>query len=335
MDIIEQQTKIYLDAACDILYSSFYIDGLYKIFGKKNVRFTNEYFTRFDQNDHFLALVLLKNDSIFKIVIDFTDADSISLKGYQWSDVYAKINVNFSDRDKYPKLLSIGPSFGVNIYTLKQTIFHSFINFYHARKRITNKKKFFSNYKAQWSRPRMAAYSNQHRTSDNYLFFVASLWKKENTTNELRKNFIEASKSLKAITFEGGFAPRTKNDIRGFESNTMTQRISIKEYLNNIKKSFAVFNTPAVLSCHGWKLAEYLALGKAIISTPISRDLPAELINNEHLLFTDGTFEDLKIKIQEVQSNNDLRDRLEQGAKSYYQNNLEAEKVIQTILNNL
>ena len=40
----------------------------------------------------------------------------------------------------------------------------------------------------------------------------------------------------------------------------------MNEWISKTKQSAIVFNTPAFWSCHGWKLGEYLAMGKCIIS---------------------------------------------------------------------
>ena len=98
--------------------------------------------------------------------------------------------------------------------------------------------------------------------------------------------------------------------------------ISIKDYLKKIKESVVVFNTPAVLKCHGWKLAEYLALGKVIISTPISRELPDSLIDYKHLLLTDGSEEDIEKKVIEIISNPELAKELSSQSKEYFDNHL-------------
>ena len=89
-------------------------------------------------------------------------------------------------------------------------------------------------------------------------------------------------------------------DNLGFDEFIINSRVSLREYIKKIKDSLVVFNTPAVLHCHGWKLAEYLALGKVIISTPISRELPEVLIDRRHLLITDGTQNDIEQKINEI-----------------------------------
>ena len=98
-----------------------------------------------------------------------------------------------------------------------------------------------------------------------------------------------------------------------------------------MKKSSITFNTPAVLDCHGWKLGEFLCFGKAIISTPLSRKLPADLSDGKHLLITDGTQEDMKLKIQQLLANPDLIAELKANSRRYYESELSPKKVIERI----
>lgn len=323
--------RVYIDSSCDILYSSFYIKGLYDRFNKSNVFFSSKYFKKFKHGNHFFSFVIENGESIKKIVIDFTDSCIIDEEALEWSDLYCKVNL-----DAYGivnnKLFSIGPSFGIKLYSMHETLWYAFTNFLRAYNRIPNKKSFFSNYKAQLKRLSLSEYKNTENSKKDFIYFVASLWKKEKQTNQFRANFIRASKANTSIETKVGFAPRTKNDIVGFEDITLDRRHDISDYFNQIKISSMVFNTPAVLDCHGWKLAEFLALGKAIISTPLSRELPSFLNDKEHLLYTDGSYEDILNKINLLFNNDLLRKELEKKSRNYFDEFLEPEVVIKRIL---
>jgi hypothetical protein len=64
------------------------------------------------------------------------------------------------------------------------------------------------------------------------------------------------------LVFEGGFAPRKDKTHFGFDAIVVKKRYDFETYIDKIKQSDLVFNTPAVVNCHGWKLAEFLAMGK-------------------------------------------------------------------------
>lgn len=321
--------KVYIDASSDIQYASYYIYGLYEVFGKQNVRFSSRYFKSFKHDNHFFAFVITKGTSQKKVIVDFTDDSSIDSTALQWADVYGKINLEIS-KTPHNKIVSIGPSFGIRIYSLVETIWFAFSNLLKSYSRIPNKRKFLSNYKAQFKRPKLSDYSLKP-PKKNYIFFMASLWKKESETNKFRANFIKSCKANTNIEFEGGFAPRTKKDIEGFEDLTTEARIDMMTYLENIKASLLVFNTPAVASCHGWKLAEYLCLGKAIISTPLTRQLPKQLESGLDVIYTTGTIEDLTETVNKIFTQPLLRQELELRAYAYYNMFLAPKKVIELL----
>ena len=79
-----------------------------------------------------------------------------------------------------------------------------------------------------------------------------------------------------------------------------------------------VFNTPAFWDCHGWKLGEYLALGKCIISTPLSNDLPAPLVHGVHIHYVQPNEESIREAVEYILSHKEYRKTLERNAKSYW-----------------
>jgi hypothetical protein len=95
-----------------------------------------------------------------------------------------------------------------------------------------------------------------------------------------------------------------------------------------------VFSTPAVLQCHGWKLGEFLALGKAIIMTPNINMLPHKLENTKEVLIISDINEtqQYKSKIESIVFDPKLRAFLEANAHTYYKEYLEPTKVIERLL---
>lgn len=324
--------KVFVDPACDILYTSYYLYGFKEI--GLDVKFSSRFFDIFQFNYQYTPIVVEIDNKFYKIIIDYGDGADIDEKAYNWSDKYFKINCKFDDLTRFEKLQSIGPSFGINIYNWSQLFFYALLNFFKAKNRISNVKYFFSNYKALLKRLPYNRYVVE-KPKDNYVFFTASIWKNEQETNFFRLNFIKSCQSLKNLTFEGGFAPRSNGDNLGFDDFVINSRISLNDYLNKLKQSIVVFNTPAVSNCHGWKLAEYLALGKVIISTPISRELPERLIVNKHYLLTDGSVEDITKNIIEVLSNSNLAKELSRESRNYFDKNLSPKATCQLIIDNI
>jgi glycosyltransferase involved in cell wall biosynthesis len=322
--------KVFIDPSCDIQYSSFYIYGLYQIYGRRNVRFSSNHFKKFKHQNHFFAFIVIDSENTKNIIIDFTDSSTIDENALSWCDVYGKINYDSNLNDSN-KIMAIGPSFGIQIYNLIETLSHAILNLFRAYGRIPNKRKFLSDYKAQYNRPKYSDYCPKP-SRINDVFFMASLWKQEPKTNRFRANYIKSCRVNPQVNFEGGFAPRTKNDVSGFEDLTATRRVSMAYYLEKIKNSALVFNTPAVKSCHGWKLAEYLCLGKAILTTPLSRELPKLLQEGKDVIFTNGSIDDITIKVNTILSDSELRQTLETQAKQYFEYYLAPQVVIKRLL---
>lgn len=323
-----QNGKVYIYAACNVLYASFYIYAFQQHFGKKNICFNISRFPKF--NEHAFAVIVETENSRKKIFIDFLDAADIDSTGYAWCNVYGKINLKTGTADEQNKIISIGPAFAIKIWNLAETLFFAARNFFAAKKNITSAKKFFSNYKQQYLRLSINEYLPVI-SATNYVFTLNSIWKRSASTNNYRLKFIQACKSIAGLEFEGGFAPRQNNDMNDFDAHTTNRRYSISEYILKTKKSAIVFNTPAVLDCHGWKLAEFLALGKAIISTPLSRELPAPFVHEKHF-FEVAENANFETAISEILNNKTLKAELEKNALSYYENYLAPEKVVSILL---
>ena len=171
-----------------------------------------------------------------------------------------------------------------------------------------------------------------HQVSEkNYVFVLNSIWRKSHSTNINRLTFIEACKSCAGLNFEGGFAPRQNKDVKGFDAHTTERRYSIKEYISKTKRSAIVFNTPAVLDCHGWKLAEFLALGKAIITTPLSRALPAPLNDKKHFCEVNN-LKDYHTIIDTLLNDFEFKEMLEKNARDYYEKYLKPSQTIAQLM---
>ena len=322
--------KVIIYAAVDVFYYSYYIEGFYKIYGRNNVEFQTSAFPTLPERT-FAAIVQSKNQKK-RIAIDAFDSTRINEVLAKWSDIYGKVNYQ---SDKIPpefseKVKPIGPSFGIRIWNLPQLLYYSVVNYRKAKGLVYMKENFFKNYWRQYKRLPIKEYDTQSEIDENYIYFISSLWKKEDRVNKKRSEFILACKNMDEIKFEGGFAPRSDDDTLGYDK-LISNRIGLKDYIRKIKKSVLVFNTPAVQDCHGWKLAEYLALGKAIISTRMFNEFPVDLVNGEHLYILDKN-EYLEKVIQEINQNPDFRSSLERNARSYYEHNLKPEIVINRLL---
>lgn len=328
------EVKIVIDPSSRILYASYYVKGLYEIFGKKSVSFSAKYFKDLQRYsgqytfEHYFAYVVIAADkSITKIVIDFCDPPDINVKAYEWCDRYAKVNYNVTLTDKRftEKIVSIPPGFGIRIWNKWDTFYYSLSNLVKCRLLpLVSFRRFFQDYYLQYKRPGLQAYLDvksydaEQVHSKPYVYMIATLWEANGEeTNLQRKRFVERCKDL-GYNFEGGFFASPDHPKYGeYKKFILSQRYSAKSYLQKTKRSKIVFNTPAVHNCHGWKLGEYLAMGKAILSTPLSNNLPGNIEHAKNIHIVSNTSE-LNAAITLLLNDPDYRSQLGRNASIYY-----------------
>jgi glycosyltransferase involved in cell wall biosynthesis len=134
------------------------------------------------------------------------------------------------------------------------------------------------------------------------------------------------------MDFEGGFSPRPDGYDPGYPDLMWKPFEPLETYMHKTLRSLVVFNNPSVKGCHSWKLAEYLSWGKAIVSTPLIRMLPAPLEDGIHLLYTDGTVQDMTEKIQLLREDVELRKTIERNARAYFDEHFAADRVMAEVL---
>ena len=311
--------ELIIDPRFSYYYASFYLYGLNQVYG--NCKFKKKCFIDlpFEElahsNDRLLCYMVKDNSGrARKIVIDYRDQTSIIDSFYDWADVYAKINVNETETivpDK-SKLRLIAPGFGIRYYNLSQTLWNALSNLLVIKKGHfginVNAKDFLRDYLLTWyrRRPYKEYHLNSIKERDNYVFFVSTLWRHQNCiehTNPLRALFMRTCKKL-GIDFEGGF------------------------YISQSGNSSATdgYNVPSCLNCHGWKLGEFLAMGKSIISAPLYNELPGD---GKQIMLSVDSEEELEDAIVLLTKDTEKRKIFEANALTYYKKYVSPEAVIQ------
>jgi hypothetical protein len=349
--------KVFIDPSNRIKYSSYYIKGLEDFFGKKNISFSSKYFNDLNRKteshsfDHYMAFVIVKDKTIKKIIIDFRDKITIKQNAYKWCDKYAKINFNKSlTEDQYlEKIISIPPGFGIKLWGFWKTSYYSILNLVRCKlSPLESIKIHFMDYYGMYFRRTYIENYYKNKSgylkwktaglNNTYIFFISTLWQHDNCvtgTNVLRKKFIDLCKMNEKIEFEGGFYSNASHpQYNEYKDIIFLDRYSIDEYIKKTKLSSFVFNTPAVFNCHGWKLGEYLAMGKAIISTPISNEMPEELIHGKNIHIVNNN-DELEEAINLLVNDEEYRKNLEMGTNSYYEKYASPKNVIKYILKDL
>lgn len=329
--------KILIDPIVNIFYGAFYVKGLYDIFGKNNVKFSAKPFEKLSITSRMFGFSFVIDNQQYqrKYVISFEDSYKVIDELYEWCDVYGSVNANFSKTpEKYhDKLVSLPPSFGIRIWSLYKTIYYAVTNL--IKSKISSKggfniKKFLGKYKKMYLlRVPLSNYKTDNNITpdNNYVFHLSTLWyndewnKNDEGVNKTRANFIRACKNVEKCCFDGGFVSQgsSRSSEELFKDCLSDSMVDFQTWLRKTKKSTFVFNTPAFWNCHGWKLGEYLALGKAIISTKISNDLPSPLQHGVNIHFVENTEEDMREAVQKLLKDKEYCQKLEKGAKEYWE----------------
>lgn len=255
---------------------------------------------------------------------------------YEWCDVYAKVNTNWNvtPKEEYPKVISIGPTFGVSRYNLIEGQILAIKQSIKSHFSIKKYLKYARYYYRESQRQRLESYNYRPELVENgYCFFLSTLWynakwnNNDEALNTPRYNLMKVVSENKNVIFEGGFVPHNKfNNKNGWTSSTekykdmiYPRRLTSKEYQERQLKSFVWLNMPAVVGCHGWKLAESLAYGKAIVSLPLTNDLPYPLEHGVNIHYIENTPESINEALNYIYNNPQYRKKLEEGARKYWE----------------
>lgn len=340
--------NIKIDPRCMINYGAFYLYGMKKQGHKIN-------FARIDGIDlqnledyrRGLALeVILQDGQIKKVYIDVNDRNDIHERFYEWADIYAKINLCPEDA-KREKAFAIGPSFGIRLWNPIKTLLialQNYLKWGSGGYKIPLKRYILDYLYTIVRRRPYKEYNCEYTEDSDYIFTLSTLWYSEGTyrtTNIYRGAFARACKRL-FPKFEGGFyyidgeIPLKENPLyheylEQYGDMIVHERMTMKTYIEKTKRSAFVFNTPSVVGCHGWKLAEYLAMGKAIISTPLTNMMPGIFEKNIHYIEAKNA-EEITAAVKELREHPEKLRQLKENAKSYYNQYLTPTAVMNRIL---
>ena len=339
--------NIIIDPRSDYSYSSFYIKGLADMYGKNCISYNLTPFENLEDLENDMRFMIDNGLWQKKYYLHLNDAYKLKVADYEWCDIYGCVNANFAHYPpkEYPKLISLVPSFGIrNETTICHVLYEScvsFFNVYHyvlqriewnkrsqqeERHPLLNIRHFFTRRCKMWkNRLPLSAYNNTIPSEDNYIFFLSTLWysdkwnKNDEGVNMRRAHFIRACRYISNCIFEGGLLGDNTSSNELFTDVVTMRRVAFPDWIEKTKRSALVFNTPAFWDCHGWKLGEYLALGKCIVSTKLSNDLPSPLEHGKNIHFVEDNEESMRGAIEYILAHPEYRHKLESGAKEYWE----------------
>ncbi|MBF1403440.1 glycosyltransferase [Prevotella histicola] len=346
--------KVYIDPRTEYRYTSFYRLGLYKLFGKKNIIYSVKPFEDLkitNANQYGCGMeVVFDNEygKITKVYFDIKDVAEIEKDKYDWCDIYSKVNIKFEDLEKYDKLFVPGPNFAIRNRSLLGLLTFGLQNFLRGQSSSYQSfKRYIHDYLYIYVRRRsIKSYEKCIDVIPNYVFHASTLWYNQfakDCTNLYRGEFLKSCQYA-GMHIEGGlYYLKDDPDVLAempdypfyeevYKDFIYDKRLSMDDYIKKTKESILVFNTPSVCGCHGWKLGEYLCMGKAIISSPLLREMPGEGLTHGKNIHIVNSPEEIYDAVVKINSDAQYRKRLEDGARRYYEKWIAPEIVIQRLL---
>jgi hypothetical protein len=250
------------------------------------------------------------------------DPPEIDPVGLGWCDIFGKVNLPIGS--VVPKVVPIGPTFPFRASSHTRAFLRGLRTYWLGRGHTHPFRRHLNNHRGQ-----AVTRFDEHdyrpaECRPNYVFFNASVWEGEDEGNAARARFVEACRTTPGVEFEGGLFPR---DARGPGQEPwaaaewgqyLGPRYSAAENLRRSRESVLTMNNPSSMNCHSWRFAEQLALGKAIVSTPLRREVPVPLVHGKHLHFVDGSTESFRAAIALIAGDDEYRRLLERNARAYY-----------------
>lgn len=305
-------------------YYGYYIQGFREAFDWR-MRLSTKGFPSLTDPKAGMAMILPEGQRVFVAANDWAFVDPQVLA---WADLVGQVNVD-PNTERSPKVLPLGPSFGTPWSSLASLA--SFVIRTGAMTSPARIPAMLRDYlRHQAERESLVAYK-PGESDPTSIFFLANHWGNAPEANLQRLRYLRAIQRIPEVALEGGFwsASDVTNEYQQFR---LAQRFSHADYLTHTRRSAVVFNTPAVHGCLGWKLGEFLALGKAIISTPLNREMPGRFVSGEHIHVVDGSEDAIVQAVELIVSDDIYRTTLERNARRYWEEFLAPASVARRIL---
>lgn len=324
--------RVEVDPRARLPYAWFYVHGFRALLGSAQVTWSTRWREQLPpagahSHDQYAAMVLDMGGTRRRVVVDFRDLVEFDEVAYEWADVYGKVNLAAADAAR-PKVLPLGPGFGVGPRLAERADARAF-----ALGAMAHRADRRAGYRVE-SPPAAALIRDYGRwqtlpSLDSYraapagteqLFYAAKLWSHASTTSETdpeRAAFMRAAKVIYGNGFSGGFVGGSAADRARYADLLLNRPVRRHAWIERTIASTVAFNNAAVWGCLGWKLGQYLALGKAIISTPLHNVLPEPLIHGRHLHVV-GDPDEFPAAIEHLRTDGNYRRELERGALSYW-----------------
>jgi hypothetical protein len=308
-------------------YYNYYLEGLSQLFPTRKLSVDGRPFRGWIGPKDGMA-VIIGGSPPLRLYFQASDEGKLYRRELRWSHSYGVANLDLADLASLPdrpsrKVVALGPGFGIKRSERAQATLAALVDLPKAIREGLPRHRYryyVADRRGQALRPPLSDYAPARAESD-YVFFASRWWpEREKELNRLRCEFVQTCLDHPDIRFEGGF-PDTRDSERPPAQMVLPRRYPASEYLDRVSRSAVVFNTPAVHGCHGWKLGEYLALGKAMISLPLTREMPAPLVHGEHIHHVTSA-SSIPDAVAYLMDNKSYRDNLGLNARRYWEEHL-------------
>lgn len=177
------------------------------------------------------------------------------------------------------------------------------------------------------------------------ILFITRLWNPDEATsevnrlqrqqiNEMRVACIKACREKYQKQFTGGLIMDSYTAKHHPELGMPKSLINKKNYLKAVKEHVICIATTGLHNSIGWKLAEYVAASRAIVSEPLHYDVPGKFDENKNY-YSFETVPQLLQKIDLLLNNKHLIVQMMLANYEYYQNYLQPDKLVLNTLNHV
>jgi hypothetical protein len=303
------------------------------------------------------TLKVILNDRI-KVFYDLIDSDRLSTSDLDWSDIYFKRSYNtaqINEKTLGEKVLPYGlnyPVYGRHDFPIRRTLWSlsairsmrdiSDFVIQLARSSSTIGKLLNSNGGKATSSPDKFE-ADPCLTDKPSIIFLARLWdpatsKREamqterRYINDMRADCVRKLRKQFGDLFTGGVEPspfslENYRDVVVYDQEIVKR----KNYLKLMKQSSICITTMGLHGSNGWKLGEYVAGSKAIVTEKLQYAVPGDFCAGENYLEFSTPDECIEA-VEQLVENAEMRFSMMLNNYNYYQNYVRPDQLIRNTL---
>jgi hypothetical protein len=150
--------------------------------------------------------------------------------------------------------------------------------------------------------------------------------------NAMRVAVIRAMQSHFGERFIGGLKP-TEYAVKTYSDCVSTLKLDMEMHIKKSQQYLININTEGLHGSVGWKMPEYLAASRCIVSEPINIQLPDPLIDGKHYLSFSSPLECIEA-CEKLLGDEKLADAMRRDAFAYYKEYVIPSKLVMRCIRN-